>query len=157
VVDTVEADIGVDEAQLAAFRPLTWEMLAEMQRHGVAVGAHTRSHPLLTHETPATVHAEVAGSRRDLEARLGRPVRHFAYPAGDFDTSTVRAVAGAGYDLAYTVCRHQDPEHPRLTLPRTLLWERSSVDAWQRFSSPILGCQLNGVFDLVAPCRRSHR
>jgi len=43
------------------------------------------------------------------------------------------------------------------TLPRTLLWERSSVDAWGRFSSPILGCQVNGVFDLVAPCRRSHR
>ena len=94
---------------------------------------------------------------RDLETRLGRPIRHFAYPAGDFDTSTVRAVAGAGYDLAYTVCRHQDVEHPRLTLPRTLLWERSSVDAWGRFSSPVLGCQVNGVFDLVAPCRRSHR
>ena len=157
VVDTVEADIGVDDAQLSAFRPLSWEMLAEMQRHGVAVGAHTRSHPLLTLEAEATVKEEVVGSRRDLEARLGRPVRHFAYPAGDFDTSTVRAVAGAGYDLAYTVCRHQDVEHPRLTLPRTLLWERSSVDAWGRFSSPILGCQVNGVFDLVAPCRRSHR
>jgi peptidoglycan/xylan/chitin deacetylase (PgdA/CDA1 family) len=156
-VDAVEAATGVDEAAHAAVHPLTWEMLAEMQRHGVTVGAHTRTHPLLTREAPATVREETAGSRRMLQARLGVPVRHFAYPAGDFDTTTVSAVAAAGYRVAYTACHHRNEDHPRLTLPRTLLWERSSVDAWQRFSPPILRCQLGGVFDLVGACRRTHR
>jgi len=133
-----------------------WEMLADMQRHGITVGAHTRTHPVLTNETPTVVSEETAGSRKHLESRLGVAVHHFAYPDGGFDRTAVKAVAAAGYRLAFTACRHRDSDYPGLTLPRTLLWERSSVDAWQRFSASILSCQLRGMFDVVRSCRRPH-
>ncbi len=156
LVETLESEIGADDTALDAMRLLTWETLAEMQRNGITVGAHTRTHPVLTNETPAVVAMETAGARRDLETRLGVPVHHFAYPAGCFDTTAVDAVAAAGYRLAYTACRHRDPRRPRLTLSRTLLWERSSADPWQRFSPSILACQLNGVFDLLGGCSQTH-
>ncbi len=156
LVDTLEAEVGVDEAALEAMRPLSWEMLADMQRHGITVGAHTRTHPVLTNETPTVVSEETAGSRKHLESRLGVAVHHFAYPDGGFDRTAVKAVAAAGYRLAFTACRHRDSDYPGLTLPRTLLWERSSVDAWQRFSASILSCQLRGMFDVVRSCRRPH-
>jgi peptidoglycan/xylan/chitin deacetylase (PgdA/CDA1 family) len=43
---------------------------------------------------------EIRGSRADLEARLGGPVRAFAYPYGLFDEAAVRAAEQAGFDAA---------------------------------------------------------
>jgi peptidoglycan/xylan/chitin deacetylase (PgdA/CDA1 family) len=42
--------------------------------------------------------------KRQLEALLGRPVEHFAYPYGDFTADTVRVVRDAGFRSAVTVC-----------------------------------------------------
>ncbi|MBP7148539.1 MAG: polysaccharide deacetylase family protein [Acidobacteria bacterium] len=54
--------------------------LRALHRAGMTVGAHTRSHPHLDRLPGEHAAAEVAGSRADLEAVLGAPVRHFAYP-----------------------------------------------------------------------------
>jgi peptidoglycan/xylan/chitin deacetylase (PgdA/CDA1 family) len=136
--------------------PLTWGMVEEMRRAGVTIGSHTRSHPLLTREDRHSVAEEVGGSRRDLESRLGIPVRHLAYPDGSFDPDTVRAVAESGYRYAYTACRHRDPDHPLLTIPRTLLWERSALDGLGRFSRTLMGWQLPGPFRPPARCGPEH-
>ena len=120
------------------------------------VGSHTRSHCLLTNEQPAKVIEETAGSQQALAAKLGQPATCFAYPDGRFDATAVRAVAAAGYRIAVTTCRHRDADHPWLTVPRLLLWERSSVDARGRFSPAILSCQVSGLFDRVSMCRQPH-
>jgi peptidoglycan/xylan/chitin deacetylase (PgdA/CDA1 family) len=133
---------------------MTWEMVAEMSRGGITIGSHTRTHPVLTRESAQVVLEEVAGSRRTLERMLGTPARHFAYPGGQFNRDVVRAVAGSGYRFGYTACRHRDAEHPLLTVPRTLLWEASSVDARGRFSPAVMSCQIRGVFS--ARCRELH-
>jgi peptidoglycan/xylan/chitin deacetylase (PgdA/CDA1 family) len=131
-------------------------MVAQMSRAGIVIGSHTKTHPLLTYETPAKVLDETAGSRRQLEERIGRPVACLAYPEGRFGPAVVRAVAAAGYRAAVTTCAHRDPEHPWLTIPRVLLWERSSIDARGRFSASVLSCQLSGAFDLISGCRQRH-
>ena len=156
VIDRLEAEVGVEEGAFEAHRLLSWDMVRDLHRAGIVIGSHTRTHALLTNETAATVREETAGSRRELEGQLGVPVRHFAYPDGRFDPGAVRAVAAAGYRLAFTTCRHRDRERPMLTIPRTLLWERSSVDGEGRFSPAIMSCQVRGVFDLVAGCRERH-
>jgi hypothetical protein len=50
---------------------------------------------------------EIAGSRRDLEEWLGRPVSAFAYPFGhrwiDYDTLGRRLTQTAGFDHAVSV------------------------------------------------------
>lgn len=135
---------------------LDWEMLEEMVARGVTIGSHTCSHALLTREPPARVRAEVRNSRELLERRLGQPVRHFVYPDGRFDALSVAAVAEAGYLTAYTTCRHRDPRFPMLTLPRRLLWENSCRDAAGAFSSAVMHCQVNGVFDAADRCSIQH-
>ena len=154
VFNELAARVEINEMAVHALRPLTWEMVATMSRAGITIGSHTRTHPVLTNEAPETVLEEVAGSRWVLEQKLGIPVRHLAYPGGHFNRAVVREVADAGYRFGYTICRHRDPEYPLLTIPRTMLWETSCLDARGRFSAAIMSCQIHGIFN--ARCRDSH-
>jgi peptidoglycan/xylan/chitin deacetylase (PgdA/CDA1 family) len=150
-----EEGIG-PEADAAELQPLTWEMVAEMHRAGFTIGSHTHSHVVLTHESRQRMREELVASRRELEARLGVPARHFAYPDGRFDAAVVDEVAAAGYRFGYTTCRHRDARRPLLTVPRRLLWENSSSDGRGEFSPALMRCQVRGVFDLVSRCRQPH-
>ncbi|MBI4465382.1 MAG: polysaccharide deacetylase family protein [Acidobacteria bacterium] len=156
-VEALEEKVGLEEDTIAKPRPLSWEMLVEMQRAGITVGSHTRTHPVLTNENGQKIYEELADSRQQLEERLGVPIRHFAYPDGRFDVETIRAAAAAGYRYAYTTCQHQYRDYPWLTIPRRVLWEKSCLDHHGCFSPAILRCQLNGLFDLSAGCTQNHR
>jgi peptidoglycan/xylan/chitin deacetylase (PgdA/CDA1 family) len=156
LIRALEAEGDLSGEVPAGFRTLTWDQLAEMSRSGIVVGSHTRRHCLLTNEERSTVVDETLGSQEALVANLGRPVTCFAYPDGSFDDTAIAAVAAAGYQIAVTTCRHRDRNHPWLTVPRLLLWERSSVDPRGQFSPAILSCQASGMFDKFAPCQRRH-
>ncbi len=136
---------------------MNWNMLLEMRRAGVLVGCHSKSHAILTNEDSKTVQVELGEGRKALESRLGVPITHFAYPDGAFNDVVIRAVAQAGYSHAYTVCFHRSEQAPKLTIPRRMLWERTNVDALERFSGSILSCLVNGVFDANAACATGHR
>jgi peptidoglycan/xylan/chitin deacetylase (PgdA/CDA1 family) len=135
---------------------LTWPMLEEMQRAGVIIGSHTRTHISLPAESPQTIEAELEGSKRAIEERLGTPVLHFAYPGGQFTPRDVEAIERAGYRFAYTACPHQDRRHPTLTIERLLLWEGSSVDGDGQFSPAILRCQVHDLWPPARTCERVH-
>ncbi len=64
---------------------LTWRQIREMQQWGIAFGAHTLTHPDLTHLPFAQVEAEVRGSKAIIEDALGARVHCFAYPYGRYD------------------------------------------------------------------------
>jgi len=136
--------------------PLSLADLRALVASGFSVGSHTRTHPLLVGLPDAARRDELEGSRRDLESRLGLSVRHFAYPDGQFDSAVVRSVADAGYRHAYTVCRHRDTARPQLTIPRVMLWERSSLDSAGAFSGAVLDCQTLGAVPLLGRCPRDH-
>ena len=103
-------------------------LLRQMTQPGFSVGAHTRTHPILSLMQPDAARAELEGSREDLEEVLGRPVDDFAYPNGrfnDFNESTCRLVAEAGYRCAVTtepgtVRRGDDRLALRRCLPRNV-------------------------------------
>jgi peptidoglycan/xylan/chitin deacetylase (PgdA/CDA1 family) len=156
IVKALRAEVEIPQAALAEARLLDWEMLRDMSRKGMAIGAHTRTHPFLTNETWEKTVDETAGARREAERALGTKVEHFAYPDGRFDASVVRAVAAAGYRAAYTTCRHRDALHPALTVPRRSFWENTCLDALGRFSGALMSCQVSGAFDFVAPCTQLH-
>jgi peptidoglycan/xylan/chitin deacetylase (PgdA/CDA1 family) len=77
-----------------------------MAAAGIEFGAHTRTHPILSRVTSAEELAdEIAGSKRQIELQLGRPVDHFCYPNGsneDFGADAVAAVRAAGFRTAVT-------------------------------------------------------
>lgn len=71
----------VDRAMDAHF--LSWDQVITLASHPlVTVGAHTVTHAPLKLLSPERARWEMLESRRRLEARIARPVRHFAYPYG---------------------------------------------------------------------------
>jgi len=81
---------------------LTAAQVRELDRAGMDVGDHTRSHLDLTAMAAPQLALETAGSRRALERVLGHPVYAFAYPSGRNDPVVRAAVGHAGFTMAYT-------------------------------------------------------
>jgi peptidoglycan/xylan/chitin deacetylase (PgdA/CDA1 family) len=95
-------------------RFLCWEELRQLDRHPlVTIGAHSHTHPLLTRATRAEAEREIRESQTALVRELGHPVTAFAYPYGGHDRRVRRAVARAGFGLAFTT-------EPRPLRPRSL-------------------------------------
>jgi peptidoglycan/xylan/chitin deacetylase (PgdA/CDA1 family) len=150
------AEVGGDESTGTRPQCLGWSELRAMRRAGFVIGSHTCSHARLPVEPLPAVDKELAESKRVLEEGLGERITHFAYPGGEFAPAVVDAVARAGYRLAYTACPHGDARHPQLTLPRLLLWERSSIGARGQFSAATLNCQIHGLWPPSRQCARVH-
>ncbi|MFS8066800.1 MAG: polysaccharide deacetylase family protein [Byssovorax sp.] len=75
---------GADEvarAMEALF--LSWDQVSALAAHPlVTIGAHTVSHAPLKLLSLEEARWEMVESRSRIEARIGKPVRHFAYPYG---------------------------------------------------------------------------
>lgn len=77
---------------------MTWDELRAMQKAGMTIASHSRSHPYLTRITdPKALRNEISGSKQVLESRLGITVREFAYPFGQYNAAVMAAVTDAGY------------------------------------------------------------
>ncbi|HEV8375949.1 MAG TPA: polysaccharide deacetylase family protein [Candidatus Polarisedimenticolia bacterium] len=102
------------------------ELLRKMVDAGLTVGAHSRSHPILSGLDSSKAEEEITGSRRDLQEILGAEVLDFAYPNGrfpDFDETTRTLVKEAGYRCALTtepgtVVTGDDPFALRRCMPQ---------------------------------------
>ncbi len=68
----------------------------------ITIAAHTMTHPDLRNISPGKLHHEIVGSKSWLEGFTGRPVLHFAYPAGRYNEYTMREVRRAGFETATT-------------------------------------------------------
>ena len=89
------------------FAALDWDALRALDPDLVEIGAHTCTHPILSRCDQERVIREVAGSKKEIEKQLGREVRAFCYPNGqwpDVDEQCFAAVREAGYDSAVMAC-----------------------------------------------------
>jgi peptidoglycan/xylan/chitin deacetylase (PgdA/CDA1 family) len=106
VTANLAAQAGVDTGRLAADLCLGWDEVQILAREpGVSIGAHTLSHPILAKCHAVAAMREIAESKSVLERRLGRPVRHLAYPFGDrsaVGAREFRLAREAGYVTAIT-------------------------------------------------------
>ena len=79
-----------------AHAPNTLRQLREMAASGVEIGSHSHSHADLGPAADAeTLEREIHGSKQRLEETLGRPVRYFAFPFGQYDNLSAAAFARA--------------------------------------------------------------
>jgi peptidoglycan/xylan/chitin deacetylase (PgdA/CDA1 family) len=116
-----------DAAALNVRKPLmNAAQLREWQAAGMELGAHSRTHPHLPACTDAELHAEVAGSKADLEDLMGAPVTQFCYPYGDLDVRVVAAVRQAGFSAATTTQRGRARPGDDLLVLRRILVSGSS-------------------------------
>jgi hypothetical protein len=106
-LDELSRALGVEwtpqiEAGYADRLIMTWDQVRALARAGMDVESHGRHHRVLQTLNGPALDSELAGSRKDLEAQLGRPVRAIAYPVGRRIQSDPRirdALAAAGYQL----------------------------------------------------------
>ncbi len=88
-------------AELGFELPLmSWETIRGLAAEGFGCGAHTMSHPRLAGLEPGRCRVELVEARRRLEAELGAPVVHLAYPYGAYDRNVQSAARAAGYGTA---------------------------------------------------------
>lgn len=104
---------------------LSWHELAEVDRAGIEVAAHTVTHPKLDILPEKELREELSVSKDQLEERLGRAVPGLAYPFG-YSNQKVREVArelgyayGYAVDNALTTSTAERFTFPRLTVQRT--------------------------------------
>jgi peptidoglycan/xylan/chitin deacetylase (PgdA/CDA1 family) len=85
---------------------LNWEDLRALAADGVAIGAHSRSHIILSQASRERLWSEVDGSWADVKAHIDRPLPLFCYPNGKphaLSPMVVDAVARAGLVGAFTM------------------------------------------------------
>lgn len=79
------------------------EELRELQKHPlVTVGAHGHEHVPFAMLSEDKQKKNITKCRDQLTNVLGTPPRHFSYPYGSFNKSTIRAVKDAGFESAVT-------------------------------------------------------
>ncbi|MGL4728808.1 MAG: polysaccharide deacetylase family protein [Bosea sp. (in: a-proteobacteria)] len=127
-VAKLAAQAGHDSAACTGKLCLDWAGLAQLAADPlITIGAHTLTHPRLATLPEAEARHEMLESRAELEARLGVPVRHFAYPVGDVTSAGERDYAlASGLGFATAVTTRPGHVHARhasrlMALPRVSL------------------------------------
>ena len=109
---------------------MTSSQVRGLHRSGMAVGAHTVVHPILTQISLDAARSEIAQSKAQLETIIRSPVQLFAYPNGrpglDYGAQHVAAVRELGFQAAVSTAagpatKSSDPYQ----LPRLRPWDRT--------------------------------
>jgi peptidoglycan/xylan/chitin deacetylase (PgdA/CDA1 family) len=122
---------------------MSWDQVRTMTANGVAMGAHTQSHPILTRVSPERARTEVQGSKARIEAELNKPVTSFAYPNGlppDFNPALQTMLPQLGLDAAFTLvsgpARLAEVRREPMAIRRIFIGNR---DTLPRFAAKVMG------------------
>jgi peptidoglycan/xylan/chitin deacetylase (PgdA/CDA1 family) len=113
-------------------RLLAWKDLRILRRSGFSIGSHTMHHSRLAGLTVEETWKELAGSKARLEEQLGCPVRHLAYPQGNWSAGIAALVREAGYASACSTRSGavRDGRPDRYALPRIPISASDSIVAF---------------------------
>ena len=81
---------------------LSEEAIKEMSDYGIDIQCHTVNHVHLNTLSYNEQLSELKRSKEILEKITGREILSVAYPFGDYNSDTIKAVKEAGYKLAFT-------------------------------------------------------
>ncbi len=84
---------------------MSWNSLRKLTKEGLALGAHTRTHPLMNRISLEQAREEVMGSLHDLKRETGFALPIFAYPSGELSNEVVNMLEREGFVLAFTTRR----------------------------------------------------
>jgi peptidoglycan/xylan/chitin deacetylase (PgdA/CDA1 family) len=101
---------------------MTRDDVRRLHDAGHTVAAHTYDHHRADRYAGADWDTQLVEPRAELEGIVGAPVRHFAYPYGDWNTGDFAHLDQAGYVTGYQLGEQPvDPTRPLLTLRRILV------------------------------------
>jgi peptidoglycan/xylan/chitin deacetylase (PgdA/CDA1 family) len=99
LVFSLARQAGFDPHDLCRDLCMGWDEIRELAADPlVTIGAHTRTHPILTNLDDEEALEDISAGREEVEKALGRPVEHLAYPVGDASAASERE-----YTLARTL------------------------------------------------------
>jgi peptidoglycan/xylan/chitin deacetylase (PgdA/CDA1 family) len=131
----------------SGLKPLSWEQVGELARHGIDLGAHTLTHRSLTLLPEDEIRHEVLGSREAIEQHAGVSVRTFCYPRGHFDERVKQIVRDAGFEVACTTLPGcVTPNTHPFSLRRTFVARDDTLRDFRH--------KLDGSFDLLHEARQ---
>jgi peptidoglycan/xylan/chitin deacetylase (PgdA/CDA1 family) len=126
-------DWGGADASVPPLPLLGVDDLARLAADGVALGAHSRTHPRLEQLDATRQREEIVGAADDLEERTGARPSTFCYPFGTFDERAVAIVAET-YDIGCTTdLRPLGEQEVTAKLPRLdayYLRSAGTLEAW---------------------------
>ncbi len=109
---------------------LTSAQVNAMHDHGMIIGGHTVSHPILTKMTTPDVIREVQENQATLTAITGTPIEFFAYPNGkagvDYLPEQSAIIQSLGFKAAFSThlgCANRYTD--RWQLPRFRPWDNT--------------------------------
>jgi peptidoglycan/xylan/chitin deacetylase (PgdA/CDA1 family) len=109
-------------------RPMTLSELRSLAANPLfEIGGHTATHPSLPGLTSAQQEQEIISGSRFLAATVGKPLRSFSYPFGEWEQTTRDIVMAAGFECALVTGhrRVRSDDHP-FTLPRRQTGNRNA-------------------------------
>ncbi len=66
-------------------RAMTWDQVRTLHKSGFEIGAHTKTHPILSRCSLQNASDEIIGSKNKIETELSSSCKHFAWPNGQRD------------------------------------------------------------------------
>lgn len=102
VVRELSQSLGVKSAHNCI---MSWDLLRKLSQEGLALGAHTRTHPLVNRISLAEAREQAIGSLHDLQSQMGFALPIFAYPSGEFSDEVAKMLEEEGFALAFTTMR----------------------------------------------------
>jgi peptidoglycan/xylan/chitin deacetylase (PgdA/CDA1 family) len=137
-VDAIVEQLG-EPQRPATPALLGWPELQRLAGEGVAIGPHTRTHPLLDRVPLERAVDEIHGAHADLERAMdgiARAPKALAYPSGSHGGSAPEAARRAGMDVAMTTERGGND------LRRADRWLLDRINVGGRASTPLVRAQL---------------
>jgi peptidoglycan/xylan/chitin deacetylase (PgdA/CDA1 family) len=101
-VDKICKDLGAD---VTRNHVMGWDILRQLAKEGVTLGAHTRTHPMMDRISIDQALVEAHGSLQDIVREIGSTLPIFAYPSGHFSQEVVKGLKEIGFKLAFTTER----------------------------------------------------
>ena len=93
---TGQKDMSFRECETMSIREMQ-----ELSQHPLfSIGAHSVHHAMLSQQNPEDQAFEVKESKRQLETWLGKPIKGFAYPYGNYNAVTQQILRDSGFSYA---------------------------------------------------------
>lgn len=123
----------IDSGVVDHYRGMSNEQLVAVGKSSlIDLGAHTVHHAFLSQMSKEAQQREIFESKRDLSIRVGKPVRYFAYPSGDYNRDTLELVQEAGYEASFAVLPRRIGAMPQHEIERIGVYSQSIAKLWMK-------------------------
>ena len=81
---------------------ISWNQVRMLQDAGMEIGSHSLSHPYMTTLSTQQLFTELKQSKDQIEQNIGKEIKSFAYPYGDYSHRTHKQAKLVGYKYICT-------------------------------------------------------